>query len=300
MRYSLYRTELDNSNLFELYLKNQEGDVMKYRFETQDIMFSNVPNATRWYGKLSVCEDDYYLYPISDNGISVGTYEIIQLHEKFIKIRFNSGTIEGEWYIRYLFEIDGEVEYLFWKPTPEGFVCPMQHVEISKLMENPSKEIEIQQAYATELIIKEHEFSGPCMASGIVTGMDRNTTLFTDEFLEKFTKKLQDKMDDLVVDIDHELSTVMKRDIPTDAEKELVNVGKITEIKLNKNKKINYIWCKGQTNYMLPRHAGLSMTLRTKVVWDNDLKIYVAVDGDPIGISITDKIRPACSVCWVK
>ncbi len=254
-------------------------------------MISDNPNATRWFGKLVLGEDSYYLYPIDESGISVGEFEIIQMHEKFIKIKFLNGLITGEWYLRNV--SGGEV--LFWKPKPEGFVCSMNTTVITdeRLSEmNTDNKIVIEQAFGSHLLIVDNEFSGPCMSSGIVTGLDRISTLITDAFLRKFAKKLQNKMSDLIVDIDHEFLVT--------GDKEQSNTGSITEIKLKENKKLNYIWCKGQTTHPIPGHAGLSVTLKTEAVWDDELNIYVAVDGDPIGIAITDKISPACKICWVE
>ena len=286
MRYSLYKDTFEDLNTFRLYLKLQDGSVVRYEFKTQDHMLSNLPTATRWFGKLSFV-DDYFLYPIDTSGISVGEYEIIQMHEKFIKIKFLNGMVQGEWYLRNI--RDGEI--LFWKPKPEGFVCQMRSVEISKL-ELREDRITVEQAFGAHLIIDGREFSGPCMSSGIVTGLDRVSTLFPDSFLRKFTKKLQNKMSDLIVDIDHEFLVT--------GDKEGSNTGEITEIKLKENNRINYIWCKGRTNHPIPGNAGLSVTLKTEAVWDDDLNIYVAVDGDPIGITITDKISPSCKICWIE
>ena len=116
----------------------------------------------------------------------------------------------------------------------------------------------------------------------------------------RFEKKLIKEMPNLVVDIDHELLQIMRSELPTDAEKDAVNTGEITEIMLKENDKLNYIWCKGQTTYPVPSHAGLSVTLKTDAVWDSKLNIWIAVDGDPIGIAITDKIQPSCKICWVE
>lgn len=288
MRYSLYKDQLEDINIFKLYLKLQDGSVVCYKFKTVDIMISDKPNATRWFGEMYFDEDDYYLYPIDNNGISVGEYEIIQLHEQFVKVKFLNGIISGEW---YLTNIKGG-QVLFWKPRPEGFVCNMKSVEISEVENRGTEKITIEQSFGAEVIIDGREFSGPCMSAGIVTGLDRISTLFTESFLRKFTKKLQDKMSELIVDIDHEFLQT--------GDKEGSNTGKIEQIKLKENSKIMYIWCKGQTTYPVPRHAGLSVTLKTDAVWDDELNIYVAVDGDPVGIAITDKISPACKICWVE
>lgn len=263
-------------------------------------MISDNPNATRWFGELVLGENSYYLYPIDDSGISVGEFEIIQMHEKFIKIRFLNGLITGEWYLRNI--SGGEV--LFWKPSPEGFVCGMNSTIITEERlsgMNTDDKMTVNQAFGSHLLIVDNEFSGPCMSSGIVTDMhSKISTLFTDAFLEKFTKKLQNKMSDLVVDVDHELLQIMRSNVPTEEEKDFTNTGGIIEIKLKKNKKLNYIWCKGQTTHPLPGNAGMSVTMTTDIVWDDELNIYVAVDGDPIGITITDKINPACKICWVE
>jgi hypothetical protein len=273
----------------------QDGTVISYKFLTQDHMISDNPNATRWFGELVIGENDYYLYPIDESGISVGEFEIIQLHEKFIKIRFLNGLITGEWYLR---NINGG-EILFWKPKPEGFICTMNSTQVTETVSVEDK-INVTQAFGAHLVIDGRNFSGPCMSSGIVTGLDRVSTLFPDSFLEMFTKKLQDKMPELVVDIDHELLQIMRGNVPTEEEKDFTNTGEINEVLLKKNKKLNYIWCKGQTTHPVPAHAGLSVTLETEAVWDDELNIYVAVNGEPIGISITDKIQPACKICWVE
>lgn len=291
MRYSLYKNRFEDVNQFRLYLKMQDGDVILYKFITPDLMFSNLPTATRWFGKFEFGTDDYYLYPIDENGISVGEFEVIQMHEKFIKIKFINGKLEGEWIIRHI--KGGEV--LFWKPKPEGFVCGMNHIEVveREAIDSTRDILKVKQAFGAHLLIDGRNFSGPCMSAGIVTDAhSRTSTLFTDKFLRKFTKKLKSKMSELIVDIDHEFLTT--------GDKEGSNTGKITEIKLNENDKINYIWCKGQTTHAVPAHAGLSVTLETEIVWDDKLNIYVAVDGEPIGIAITDKIQPACKICWIE
>lgn len=289
MKYSLYKYQFEDTNEFRLYLRLPDGDTVCYVFKTADLIFSNVPTVTRWFGERVLDQDDYYLYPIDDSGITAGEYEIVQIHEKFLKVKFKNGEIEGEWYIRAVHNSG----FLFWKPRPKGFVCPLRDVVVNSVQTIDSNAVrEKEQAYGAELVISDTEFSGPCMTSGIVTGMDRTSTLFTDEFLRKFSKKLQDKIGDLIVDIDHEFLQTNNL--------EESNTGKIIEIMLKEDKRINYIWCKGQTKYPIPAHAGLSMTLRTKAVWDEELKIWVAVDGDPIGVSITDKIKPACKVCWVE
>jgi hypothetical protein len=290
MRYSVYKYELEAGNEFRIYLKMQDGSVVCYKFLTLDHMFSNMPNATRWFGQIVLGEDDYYLYPVSTTGIAVGEFEILQIHEKFIRVKFINGLLEGEWYFRNI--TGGEV--LFWKPKPEGFVCGMNNVSIEEKIENiaVTDKVVLEQAFGSSLVIEGRDFSGPCMSAGIVTGLDRVSTLFTNEFLEKFTKKLQNKIDELIVDVDHEFLAT--------GDKEGSNTGGISEIKLKENKKLNYIWCKGQTTHPLPVNAGMSVTLKTDAVWDDELNIYVAVDGDPIGVSITDKIQPACKICWVE
>lgn len=288
MRYSLYKNRFEDVNQFRLYLKMQDGDVILYKFMTPDLMFSNLPIATRWFGTFEFGTDDYYLYPVDESGVSVGEYEIIQMHKKFIKIKFINGKLEGEWYIRFI--KGGEV--LFWKPRPEGFVCNMNKAEVIESI-GDNDNLVVKQAFGAHLEFDGKDFSGPCISAGIVTdAFSRTSTLFTNKFLKKFTKKLQSKMSELIVDIDHEFLVTN--------DKEESNTGKITEIKLNENDKINYIWCKGQTTHPVPPHAGLSVTLETEIVWDDKLNIYVAVDGEPIGIAITDKIQPACKICWIE
>lgn len=296
MKYSLYKETFEDGNLFKLYLKLQDSTVVSYKFKTIDHMFSNLPNATRWFGQLVYGEDDYYLYPIDQSGISVGEYEIIQAHEKFLKIKFTSGSLEGEWFLRNV--TGGEV--LFWKPKPEGFVCHMKSVEVINTDVPMENRITVDQAFSSEILIDGRDFSGPCISTGVATGIDRISTLFTLKFLKKLEKKLIKKMPELVVDVDHELLQVIGDKLPTQVEKDSVNTGKITKIKLKENDKIDYIWCKGQTDYPIQNHAGLSITMKTELVWDDNLNIWVADDADPIGISITDKIQPACKICWVE
>ena len=280
MRYVLYTTTEGDVVTYKLYLETFYKELYCYEFVTDVKEISNTPGLTRLFGKqISNVVNNYFLYPISTDSAEAGEYYLREENDKFIKVYFPSedDKLQGDWIFRFL--NDGKV--LFWKPIPEQ----ENNIVESKVVDLADVEIEKTQKFAIfNLEQTEQEFRGIAVAEGAWTGLDFRTTLFRKDIVAKLGTQMAKNLEDMIVDFDHSE----------------VSVGKLTLVKGKNYKGIEYVYVEGITNQDIPYGAGLSITINSKIKWDNNLNVFVLVDAEALGVSIMTEGRPACSMCMIQ
>ncbi len=283
MKYSLYSNkEKDDEYVFNLYLENQiDNRIDHYSFVNKIAEISNEPNITKIFGYSDLeVNDDYYLYPLDLDGVSVGNYYIVEEHPKFLKLKFEDGLLIGEWIIRKV-DYDG-YNVLFWKPPVEGYACPARSLSYESGKREP---VIVEQKFNAGFpnLNGIHDFNGIAISTGIMTGGDLNTTLFDDNAIDRIYDYMNKNKKKLIVDFSHDF----------------VDTGSISDVKLITNSDKKYIQIFGHSNKDITSNAGLSLAMKSTLEFDDDLNVYRWIDGEVIGVSILPDQRPACKICTV-
>ena len=262
-----------------LFLQMQEaGRIDCFKLKGELGAISNVPNMTRLFGtEIQNFNEPYYLFPIDLSVASSGEYKVLQENEKYLKVQFLSGLLSGIWILRRL--NTGEV--LLWKPADDNFVCPAKSM-ITPVVSSFAQPV-VQQFSSFVASTDGKTFSGVAAATGVWTGLDMHTTMFPAYTIEKMYHKMIQNMGSLVVDFNHDLQ----------------NKGGIDKVTLHDDKKIKYISVEGHSDVEVPRGAGLSIMTVSDLRWDDNLKVFVADDSTPLGVSVITKGNPACTICRV-
>ena len=286
MRYSFYKGDPDAAgySTFRLYVETADGPVLSYKFMSDIQEVSKEPGITRLFGKqVEDIAGEYFLYPVDYNNVEVGYFDVIEVSEKFIKLKFmeqEGNSLEGIWYLRLL----SSGGMLFWKPFPVVSVMPTKNVEVK--LEEGEEIIPIQQTFNVFSVAEEIDgsFSGIAAAEGVWTGGDLHTTLFTGGIIEKIAEQMGDKMKDQVVDYNHDF----------------VNSGRINTVELREERGIKHIFVSGKGFKPIPHGSGLSITLKSTIKWNNNLNVFVLIKAEPLGVSIITASTPACTICKIR
>lgn len=279
MRYSLYKYSKDGIYEYKLFFESQFGNVVGYKFTSDNEKISNEFGVARLFGsKIFDIAGEYMLYPVQHDDVEIGEFYVVEEHDEFIKMIFsdvNKG-LTGVWIIRSL----SNGETLLWKPFPLVSTMP-------KVTKDLDTSLFIKQTQNFALFRLEHngyDFTGTAVAEGVWTGIDKHTTLFTSEIVDQVYDKMKDTLDSQIVDYNHDS----------------VNKGKLTDITLKSYMDRKYIEVKGISSSSVPLGSGLSVTLDSTIVWDNNLNVWVLVSAEPIGVSIITENTPACTICMIK
>lgn len=284
MIYSFYQSIDGGLSTFKLFIQmNKGGQVREYEFHSNIKGISDIPGVTRLFGRevLDIA-GEYFLFPISFNGVEVGSFGLIDSSEKFIEMQFLDDTdnvLRGRWLLRFL--SDGGV--LFWKPLPLVFTLPTRDVTVTT--DNLDAIQQIEQKFAIfEVTAADGKFSGIAAAEGIWTGGDFHTTMFTEKIIKSINQQMIKNIDKMLVDYNHDF-------IPN---------GKLTKITLKQERNITFIDIEGEGNLPIPLGSGLSLIVKSKLKWDKNLNVFVLLEAEPQGVSILTEGNPACTICMIR
>ncbi len=283
MKYSFYQYFGEEENVFRLYIQTHENGIVRcYEFKTDIQGISNEPGITRLFGKeVFDIAGNYFLFPLDFNNVEVGNFIIMQEDDKFVRLRFvtEGNILQGEWLIRRL--STGDV--LFWKPFPAVFTTQDRTVTVQA--SDNTLEVEVEQSFSLfELEVLDNTYSGIAAAEGIWTGQDFHTTLFSKDIINTIFAQLDGNLDKMLVDYNHDL----------------INDGLIKTVSLHEDRGIKYIRASGTGNKPIPPGSGLSLLIKSKLKWDNNLNVFVLLDVETIGLSIITENNPACTICMIR
>ncbi len=283
MKYSFYQHFNEEGNVFRLYIQTfKDGVVRCYEFKTDIKGISNEPGVTRLFGKeVFDVAGNYFLFPLDFDNVEVGDFLLIQEEPKFTKLNFvtSDNALQGEWILRRL----STGEFLFWKPFPVVTTTIDRIITVSDSEVIPIVAIE-QRFSVFEVNTKDNKWDGILLAEGIWTGQDYHTTYFNKGIVDSIYQQLSSDLENQLVDYNHDL----------------IHDGTIDKVSIHTENGIRLIRASGTGNKPIPAGSGLSLLTQSKLKWDNNLNIYVALSSVPKGTSIITESNPACTICMIR
>jgi hypothetical protein len=283
MKYSFYQYFNEDGNIFRLYIQTPNSDFVRcYEFKTDIEGVSDEPGITRLFGKeIFDVAGNYFLFPLDFNNVEVGDFVLLQEDDKFTRLNFVSenNVLQGEWLLRRL--STGDI--LFWKPFPAVFTAKNTSATIQ--ISDNTPEVEAEQKFSLfELTSDGGSFDGIAVAEGVWTGQDFHTTLFTKDIIEEIFSQMDGNLENMLVDYNHNM----------------ISDGQLKGVTLHEDRGIKYIRATGTGNQPIPAGSGLSLLVKSKLKWDNNLNVFVLVKAETLGLSIITENNPACTLCMIR